>query len=82
MNMNAVVQLRPRTLANVLLDLRRAKADWDRGVDDPDDERAETTMTDADRRHDILMAEFRAMILESTGVEWSDIEHAIQDAVL
>jgi hypothetical protein len=72
--MSAAVQLRPRTLANVLLDISRARDVWSATwrLETPDTER-ECAALD---RLDALQDEARAMIEAATGCTWADIQGA------
>ena len=84
--------IRPRSLANVLLDLREARRDWQQALGDAGqaaregDERLEAEhgdrMSEADTRIDDLRDEFAERFVEATGLTWKQIETAIQDAVL
>lgn len=76
--------VRPRTLANVLLDLKEARNDWDEAMaaaerEEPD---ADDRATEADTRVDDLRDEFTKRFEEATGLTWKQIEVAIQDALL
>jgi hypothetical protein len=79
-----IVTIRPRSLANVLIDLREAKRDWElaladaeRGVAEADDR-----MSEADTRVDDLREEFASRFLAATGLTWKQIEAAVAEAVL
>ena len=87
--------IRPRSLANVLLDLKEATRDWERALADA--ERVATPMSEplcqeeidagdrmseADTRIDDLREEFAERFLEATGLTWKQIEEAISEAVL
>lgn len=85
-----VIALRPRTLANVLLDLREARRDSQDalneiarlpiGASEADD--LDDRATEADQRLDDLRDEFAAMFQRATGLTWKQIETAIEEAVL
>lgn len=75
---------RPRTLANVLLDLREARDDWHEACaaaerEEPD---ADDRATEADTRVDDLREEFAERFQEATGLTWKQVEDAIEEAVL
>jgi hypothetical protein len=82
--------IRPRSLANVLLDLKEARRDWEQaideiarlpiGVSEADD--ADDRASEADTRVDDLRDEFTARFHEVTGLTWKQIEDAISEAVL
>lgn len=69
-------------MSQILAGLRQAKIDWHAALDEPLGGDWDARMTDAERRTERLMKEFRALILAATGVQWSEIEAAIEDAVL
>jgi hypothetical protein len=87
---NQVVAIRPRSLANVLLDLREARSDWKQALKDaetaPDYSKADLDagdrMSEADTRHDDLRKEFAERFEEATGLTWKQVEAAIYDGVL
>ena len=79
-----LITIRPRSLANVLLDLKDARRDWEQALaeaerDEPD---ADDRMSEADTRLDDLREEFESRFLDATGLTWGQIEDAIQGAVL
>lgn len=91
----AAVTIRPRTLANVLLDLKEARRDWEQALADA--ERVVTPrgepvsqaeidagdrMSEADTRTEDLRDEFAERFHEATGLTWAQIEDAISEAVL
>lgn len=73
--------VRPRSLANVLLDLKEAHDDWKQAVDD-DDPDAQDRASEADTRVDDLRDEFFSRFHEATGLTWKQVEKAIEEAVL
>ena len=74
----------PRTLANVLLDLKEARRDWEQALNEAerDEPNADDRMSEADQRTDDLREEFAAMFLSATGLTWKQVEEAISEAVL
>jgi alkanesulfonate monooxygenase SsuD/methylene tetrahydromethanopterin reductase-like flavin-dependent oxidoreductase (luciferase family) len=86
-----IVTIRPRSLANVLADLREARRDYDAATneiavnacrhgflnDDADDRASE-----ADARTNALREEFASRFLAATGLTWKQIEDAVAEAVL
>jgi acyl-CoA reductase-like NAD-dependent aldehyde dehydrogenase len=82
----------PRTLANVLLDLKEARSDWDQALQDAEcagregnprlHEEAGDRMSEADERIDALREEFAAMFVAATGLTWKQIEAAIDGCLL
>ena len=84
--------IRARSLANVLLDLREARRDWEQALKDAEcavregDEHLEDEccdrMSEADTRIDDLRDEFAERFLDATGLTWKQIETAISEAVL
>jgi hypothetical protein len=89
---NQVVVLRPRSLANVLLDLTDARRDWAQALADAEragregDEQLEAEcgdrMSEADTRIDDLRGEFTQRFREATGLTWRQIEKAVEEMVL
>jgi hypothetical protein len=85
-----IVTLRPRSLANVLLDLKEARRDWEQAIDEiarlpigaPEADDADDRASEADTRVDDLRDEFTARFHEATGLTWKQIEDAISEAVL
>ena len=74
--MSAAVQIRPRTLANVLLDIGVAQRDYDASWQTPL-EYADTNLESACLdRLDALQDEARAMIEAATGCTWDSIQGA------
>jgi hypothetical protein len=81
---------RPRTLAQVLLDLKEARRDWLTATNEiarlpigaPEADDLDDRATEADRRIDDLRDEFASRFLAATGLTWKQVETAIQDAVL
>jgi hypothetical protein len=79
-----------RTLANVLLDLSEARRDWNDADDAawraPAGSREEADvanrLTAIRDRIDALRAEFATLFRAQTGVEWSQVERAIEKAEL
>jgi hypothetical protein len=90
MNILSMKPYDTRTLANVLLDLSEARSDWDAADHTawhaPQGSREEADAADrmnaADDRIDALRAEFASMFRAQTGVEWSQVERAIEKAEL
>lgn len=84
--------IRPRSLSNVLLDLKEAKRDWEQALSDAEcaaregnprlEEEHGDRMSAADTLIDDLRDEFEARFVEATGLTWKQIEAAMQDAVL
>jgi hypothetical protein len=82
----------PRTLANVLLDLKEARSDWDQADRDAAcagregnrrlEEEAGDRMSEADDRTDALREEFATMFVAATGLTWKQIEAAIDGCLL
>ena len=71
--MNAVAQIRPRTLANVLLDIQAAQKAFDQSWRTGSDTDVEAKCLD---RLDALQDEARAMVEAATGVAWNAIAGA------
>ena len=82
--------IRPRSLANVLLDLKEARRDWEQALSEgeaakpysKEDSDAGDRMSEADTRIDDLRDEFAERFLEATGLTWKQIEEAVSEAVL
>lgn len=80
----------PRTLANVLLDLKEARRDWESALADAerevdysqDESDAGDRMSEADNRIDELRDEFASQFQAATGLTWKQVETAIEEAVL
>jgi phosphate uptake regulator len=70
--------IRPRSLANVLSDLKEAHDDAIQAQSDGDDDR----FGEAETRVDDLRDEFAERFVETTGLTWKQIEAAISEAVL
>lgn len=89
---NTVVTIRPRSLANVLLDLKEARRDLDQALTDAEcaaregNERLQAEhgdrMSEADTRIDDLRDEFASRFVDATGLTWKQVELALQEAVL
>lgn len=66
------IAIRPRSLANVLADLRHACEDYDEAIDkisgSPDDADLQDRATEAETRQADLREEFSAKLLEATGL--------------
>lgn len=81
---------RPRSLANVLLDLKEARRDWESALSEAEhapqgsteEDDAGDRMSEADTRIDDLRGEFAERFEATTGLTWRQIEDAIQGAVL
>lgn len=81
-----------RTLANVLLDLKEARRDWEQAGKDADcayregnallEDDAGDRMSEADKRIDDLRAEFARLFQFATGLTWKQVEEAVSEAVL
>jgi hypothetical protein len=79
-----------RTLANVLLDLSEARSEsvaagyaaWHAPRGSLREADAAERMNVADNRIDALRAEFATLFRAQTGVEWSQVERAIEKADL
>lgn len=83
-----VVPIR-RTLANVLLDLKEARGDWEQALADAEgargtkaEEDAGDRMSEADQRLDELRDEFAAMFVKATGVTWKQVQDAEEGLLL
>jgi hypothetical protein len=87
--------IRPRSLANVLLDLKEARRDWEQALADAEaaatpmdgplsqeEIDAGDRMSEADTRIEDLREEFAERFLEATGLTWKQIEDAVAEAVL
>jgi hypothetical protein len=76
--------IRPRSLANVLLDLKEARRDWEQALADAerDEPDADDRMSEADTRIEDLREEFAERFVEATGLTWKQIEDAVAEAVL
>jgi hypothetical protein len=82
----------PRTLANVVIDLREARSDWEEAIasaehatatgDDNAADEFGDRATEADDRIDALREEFAERFVAATGLTWKQIEAAISEAVL
>jgi hypothetical protein len=74
----------PRTLANVLADLREARRDWEDALSDAErgDPDADDRATEADNRIDELRSEFADRFRWQTGITWKQVEQAVSEAVL
>jgi hypothetical protein len=79
--MNAPFTPPPRNLANVLVELRQAKRDWNDALD-ADDPDSDDRMAEAEQREEALREEFDRMFREATGLTWKVIETAVSEAVL
>ncbi len=83
---NLRVIVRPRTLANVLSDLKEARDDWNDAIADlerdKDDKDADYRAAYADRRIDAYREEFANAFLHLTGLTWKQVEQAIREAIL
>jgi hypothetical protein len=88
-----VLSMKPydtRTLANVLLDLSEALSENEAADNafrlaasgSPEEDDAADRMNASDDRIDALRAEFASMFRAQTGVEWSQVERAIEKAEL
>ena len=87
-----IATIRPRSLANVLCDLREARSDWEQALADAEraaaegDEHMEAEhgdrMSEADTRLDDLRGEFAERFVEATGLTWKQIEKAIEECLL
>ncbi|WP_028970128.1 hypothetical protein [Sphingomonas sp. URHD0057] len=75
---NAVVTIRPRSLSNVLLDLKEAKRDYDDALGDEHEDRA----TEAETRLTDLQSEFDVRLAESTGLSVEDFRAAYSEALI
>lgn len=90
MNQHFQPATRPRTLSNVIDDLREARSDQMQALDDlrcaQDDtgasDDADDRVTEADTRVDDLRAEFETRFEEVTGLTWKQVEAAVEEAVL
>jgi hypothetical protein len=90
MNQPFTPAIRPRTLANVLADLREAHGDQQQAMSDlrcaqdstkaSDD--ADDRVTEADTRVEDLRGEFEAVFVEATGLTVEDFRKAIEGALL
>jgi hypothetical protein len=81
---NAVVTIRPRSLANVLADLREAKDDYGEALaaverQEPD---ADDRASEAETRCEDLFDEFVATFVDATGMTFKDLQRAVEEAVL
>jgi hypothetical protein len=76
--------IRPRSLANVLLDLKEARRVWEQALADAerDEPDADDRMSEADTRIEDLREEFGQRFVEATGLTWRQIEDAVAEAVL
>ena len=87
--------IRPRSLANVLLDLKEARRDWEQALSEAErvatplseplcqeEIEASDRMSEADTRLDDLRDEFAERFLEATGLTWKQVEEAVSEAVL
>jgi hypothetical protein len=90
MNILSMKPYDTRTLANVLLDLSEARRENEAADNafrlaasgSPEEDDAADRMNAADDRIDALRAEFASMFRAQTGVEWSQVERAIENAEL
>lgn len=75
--------IRPRSLANVLLDLREARRDVDAArLDVFNGKDAEDRVTEAETRQEDLRDEFDAKFEETNGFSIADLWKAREDALL
>jgi len=82
----------PRTIANVLLDLREARRDWEQALRDAEraarennprlEEEYGDRMSEADRRIDDLRDEFAERFVKATGLTWKQVQEAVERADL
>lgn len=81
---NPVVAIRPRSLANVLADLKEAHGDWIDacGAIARNEEDAADRAAEAETREEDLRQEFAERFVEATGLTWKQIETAISEAIL
>jgi hypothetical protein len=82
--MNFQPALRPRTLANVLLDLKEARDDWQEAIaaaerEEPD---ADDRATEAETRFDDLRDEMRVLFRCATGLTIEEMRDAYAEALL
>lgn len=70
--------IRPRSLSNVLLDLKEAKRDYDDALGDEHEDRA----TEAETRFTDLQTEFDVRLAESTGLSVDDFRAAYSEALI
>jgi uncharacterized damage-inducible protein DinB len=81
---NVAVTVRPRSLANVLADIREARSDWTvataavlDGEDDADDR-----VNEAETRLDDLREDFATRLLEATGLTTEQMRDAYAEALI
>jgi hypothetical protein len=79
--MNLAVTVRPRSLANVLLDLKEAIRDW-RDAVDSDDPDADDRATEAETRLEDLREEFAAKLVDCTGLTAEQMRDAYAEALI
>lgn len=86
---HTVVTIRPRTLANILLDLKEARRDWEQALSEAEnaisrqaEDDAGDRMSEADTRIDDLRDEFSTRFLDVTGLTWKQIETAQSEMLL
>jgi hypothetical protein len=73
---NAIVTIRPRSLANVRADLREAREDVLQAESDGDGDR----LGEAQCRHEDLQDEYGALLLEATGLTIEQIREDFAEA--
>jgi len=85
---NPIVAIRPRSLANVLADLREALDDLDTAraalpkLEQLYDYDAEDRATEAETRFRDLQAEFDVKLAETTGLSVEDFRRAYSEALI
>jgi hypothetical protein len=88
-----VIAIRPRSLANVLADIREAAEDYTNAIRDLEEARpgtrseaeADDRATEADQRWEALREEANerlAALLRAEGVTWAQVQRAQQEALL
>jgi hypothetical protein len=76
-----IATIRPRSLANVLADLKEARRDYDDalGANDAD---AEDRATEAETRLEDLRADFDARLIAATGLSFEALLKAREECLL
>jgi ribosome recycling factor len=76
--------IRPRSLVNVLADIREAKRDLDDALADVErgEEDGEDRANEAETRLEDLRDEFDVRFSETTGLTWKQLQTAVEEAVL
>lgn len=78
---NPVVAIRPRSLANVLADLKEARRDWDDALA-ANDADAEDRATEAETRLEDLREEALSKIYDALGMEFEAVLKMREEGLL